>query len=127
MAWTWNYRIMRSGEGDLRSYFISEVYYGADRPIEAWSKAIAPIGDTEDQLRADFALMLRALDHPVLIEEELTAEVESRIEEPTSMTIAEMLLSPTPYCDCGFGHAMFDHTADGCTWAGCPCAKSPIA
>ena len=86
---------MRSGEGDLRSYYIAEVYSDGDEP-QGWTDAISPIGETKDELCADVALMLRALDHPVLIEEELESEIASLIEEPTSMSIDEMIAPSMP-------------------------------
>ena len=95
MPWTWNYRIMRSGEGDFRSYYIAEVYSDGDQP-QGWTDAISPVGETKDELCADVALMLRALDHPVLIEEELESEIASLIEEPTWRNIDEMIAPSMP-------------------------------
>ena len=108
MAWAWNYRIMRSGVGDLQAYYISEVYYENGR-ITGWTDAISPIGETADGLRSDVALMVEGLRKPVLIQEDLDR-----------MYVLKTVRN-NAYCGCGFGHSSFDHTDQGCTWAGCPC------
>lgn len=68
---TWNHRVMRrTNEHGETWYDIHEVYYETDPcGVEklSWTEdAIAPMGETVDELREELERMLRALDKPVL-------------------------------------------------------------
>ena len=65
---TWEYRVDEKVVGDSRWYEIIEVYYEKGK---AFGSANAqPTGDSLEDLRKDLELMLKALDKPVLSEEE---------------------------------------------------------
>jgi len=67
-VYTWNYRVMRTGEptdfGDGQ-YGIYEVHY-KDGKAESYSvEPIEPYGETLDELRDDLKRMLMALERPL--------------------------------------------------------------
>lgn len=66
---TWNHRVMRHVEGDEVFFQIHEVYYGIEEGSNqlSWTEnAIAPMGETIEDLRFELVRMLEALDKPVL-------------------------------------------------------------
>jgi hypothetical protein len=69
----WNNRVVRTTVDDTEKYEIHEVYYDANDKIEAWTRdAVAPYGETLEELREDILHMLRAVDNaPVLNAEDL--------------------------------------------------------
>ena len=67
----WNYRVLKSDDEDA-SFAIHEVYYDEDNTPLSWSAdAIAPYGDTLEELAADLGYMVLALGQPVLNEADL--------------------------------------------------------
>lgn len=66
---TWNYRVVKETDG---TYRIREVYYDDDGSIKAWTAEDAsPLGETEDEIRADVERISQALSRPVLNVEDL--------------------------------------------------------
>ena len=66
---TWNHRVMLDRYG---YHTIREVYYHADGTIENWTAdPVHPMGETPDELAHELARFIRALNEPVLNEEEL--------------------------------------------------------
>ena len=73
---TWNHRIVIDKYG---TYSIREVYYEPNDRIIAWTeRPVSPCGESMDEISADIALMMKAFDKSVLLEEELIKEMESR-------------------------------------------------
>ncbi len=67
----WNYRVIKRyhKKSDAYTYQIHEVYYKKSGKIEAWTEsAVAPMGDTVDELRGDVHYFTKAFQQPVLIE-----------------------------------------------------------
>ena len=65
---SWNYRVVRNEHG-LR---IFDVYYDeAGAPIATHEAPTYVYGETVDDLKAQLALMLEALDKPVIEEREI--------------------------------------------------------
>jgi len=67
----WNNRVMhqtfKSAGGSEEWYQIHEVYYDKDGNIDGYTKdAIAPGGNTIDELRTELERMLKCLDKSVL-------------------------------------------------------------
>ena len=65
---TWEYRVDEKVVGDNRWYEIVEVYYEKDKIFG--SAYALPTGDSLEDLRKDLELMLKALDKPVISDEE---------------------------------------------------------
>lgn len=61
-----NYRVFDTGDGCVS---IIEVYYDGER-INSWCPG-APLGETEDELRADITAMVEAFDLPTLTPSDL--------------------------------------------------------
>jgi hypothetical protein len=60
---TWNYRVVRTTDGEEESFAIYEVYYDdEDRPEARTEQPASPAGETLEELQA----YLRALSEPVL-------------------------------------------------------------
>ena len=68
----WNHRVMkRANEHGETWYEIHEVFYdhgqGESEPRLSWTEeAIAPVGETLEELKTELERMLRACDAPVL-------------------------------------------------------------
>ena len=67
---TWRYRVTRGAMHHFDGttgyfYAIREVYTDADGGV-SWTTGVYPRGETLAELRADFGLMQRAFDEPVL-------------------------------------------------------------
>jgi hypothetical protein len=66
----WNYRVVKRcspDHPDEPAYQIHEVYYNDQGEPDAFTvDAVAPLGETPEELKADLQAMLRALDAPVL-------------------------------------------------------------
>lgn len=58
---SWTYRVMRHPDGLLRIHEHYSLSTGA-----AWSDAVYPVGESEDELRTDLERMLAALDKAAL-------------------------------------------------------------
>ena len=70
----WNHRVFRTTTpGGTDWYDIREVYYNrvGGRPDSYTAEAIAPGGETIEELRENLQYMLNALDHPVLDKEDI--------------------------------------------------------
>jgi hypothetical protein len=64
---SWNYRVVRTTEGDPESFAIYEVFYDDQGQPEARTEQPSyPAGETLEELRHDLQHYLAALDHPVL-------------------------------------------------------------
>ena len=70
---TWNYRMFSAGEGIFQHFYIAEVYY-EDGKIVGYTDPISPIGETEDELKADIGYMMQALERPILLLSDLAVE-----------------------------------------------------
>jgi len=81
----WNHRVMhhvyKSPTGIEEEFFeIHEVYYDDNDKVDGYTKnAIAPGGNTVEELRAELQRMLDCLNKPVLEYEE-----ESNFQKPSS-------------------------------------------
>lgn len=68
---TWDYRVVAKTKdnpvvGPVEEYEILEVYYNDNDIIDGWAK-VEPYGESEEGLRRDLELMIRAFDRPVLV------------------------------------------------------------
>lgn len=64
---SWNYRVTRRTVQDEVAYEIREVYYSVDGKIKMWSThAMAPFGETKDELKQNLEQMMSCLTEPVL-------------------------------------------------------------
>lgn len=64
---TWNYRVVRTTQGDEEWFAIYEVYYDDDgRPEARTEEPASPAGETLEELQEDLQWYLRALQEPVL-------------------------------------------------------------
>lgn len=66
MTTHWNYRVVKTIAHGITSYQVHEVYYTDDKPIAVTESSIAAYGETVDELKADFELIMKAFDAPVL-------------------------------------------------------------
>jgi hypothetical protein len=79
---SWNHRVIKKtykqGEETTHGYEIHEVYYDKDGRIDGWTEQpVNPYGDTVEELHADLAYFLNALDKPVLeIKDKTLVEVK---------------------------------------------------
>ena len=65
----WNHRVMKSTHGEETIYTIREVYYDHDGSIEGWTAdAVAPQGETPEELREELARMIACTAQGVLYE-----------------------------------------------------------
>lgn len=70
----WNYRIVSAYDEKTNERYcqIRSVHYTPDRKIEQWSvHGVAPQGETPEELRVDFDLMLKAFECATLEESDL--------------------------------------------------------
>ena len=71
---SWNHRVIRrvrnpNGNEEETFHALHEVYYDEQDRIKGWTKdAMAPIGETVEELRAELRMFTAALDKPVLEE-----------------------------------------------------------
>ena len=64
---TWNYRVVRTTQGDEEWFAIYEVYYDDEgRPEARTEEPVSPAGETLEALQQDLQWYLRALQEPVL-------------------------------------------------------------
>ncbi len=65
---SWNHRIMRRVGKDGEPYYgIHEVYYDKNDKVEGYTEnAVAPFGETEEELRRDVRRMEEAFRLPAL-------------------------------------------------------------
>ena len=69
----WNHRVVLRVEPDGSTHYgVHEVYYydADDRPNARTLDASDPTGETLDELREDIAMFARALERPVLTDED---------------------------------------------------------
>lgn len=71
---SWDYRIVQTQETSGEQFFAAyEVYYDDQgRPISRTLKPSFPSGETLEELSEDFEYYRRALDKPVLADEDFT-------------------------------------------------------
>ncbi len=63
----WNYRVLKTKDGEDDWYQIHEVYYDKDGKVEGWTKNGAIVaGNTLDEVRDSLERMLKALDKEIL-------------------------------------------------------------
>ena len=80
---SWNYRVIRKtyilpDDTERESYAIHEVYYDNLSNAKAVSaNALAPLGRTIDELKADLEMYMLALDKPVLDYDEFEGDERS--------------------------------------------------
>jgi hypothetical protein len=69
---SWNYRVVKSKEGDLDWYEIHEAYYddGQSYPSVITQNPSAPAGNSIEDLKENIETMLLALEKPVLNSED---------------------------------------------------------
>ncbi|MCP5537444.1 MAG: hypothetical protein H7A51_14575 [Akkermansiaceae bacterium] len=81
----WNHRVIRKLRGDRLYFEIHEVYYDADGKPDAWTEdAVAPFGESLDELRRDCQIQRLAFSKPVLFvdrvgDKEILRECEPEI------------------------------------------------
>ena len=64
---TWNYRVVKDKDG---IFGLKEVYSSNDQIEGTTEKFMSPFGTSMEELRADFELMKKAFDKPILVETE---------------------------------------------------------
>ena len=63
----WNYRILKTKDGEDDWYQIHEVYYDKDGKIKGWTENGATVaGNTLVELRDSLGMMLKSLDKEIL-------------------------------------------------------------
>jgi len=63
----WNYRILKTKDGEDDWYQIHEVYYDKDGKIKGWTENGATVaGNTLVELRDSLEMMLKSLDKEIL-------------------------------------------------------------
>ena len=64
---SWNYRVIEKKDGTGTTFAIHEVYYDEEgSPYLCTINAVAPMGETLEDLRADVKFYNTALEKPVL-------------------------------------------------------------
>lgn len=64
---SWNYRVIKHEKLDGSWFSIHEVYYDDDgNPWACTEDPASPFGETEEELRAGAAMMMKAFEKPVL-------------------------------------------------------------
>ena len=63
---TWNYRVVQRVEQTCTTYAIHEVFYGNGIPKLVTEDAVAPMGESLEELRRDIEHYMLALDKPIL-------------------------------------------------------------
>jgi len=67
MKMSWNYRVLKSVDGDDDWFQLHEIYYDKDNNVNGWVKAGATVhGNSIDDLRDTLSKMLEALDKEAL-------------------------------------------------------------
>lgn len=65
----WNYRVIKSKDGEDDYYQVHSIYYNDNSEISAKSLHAAKAGgNTLEELRSDLQRMLEALDKPIIDE-----------------------------------------------------------
>lgn len=62
----WNYRFIRSKEGEDYIFNVCEVYYDLENRAISWTDPIHAQGDTPMDLANDLSLMFSAFQRPIL-------------------------------------------------------------
>lgn len=65
---TWNYRVVKSKDGEDDWYQIHSAYYDNSELTGLSANGASPCGNTIEQLRNDLQKMLDALDKPIIEE-----------------------------------------------------------
>jgi hypothetical protein len=64
---TWNYRVLKSKDGEDDWYQIHEVYYDKENGVNGWAENGATVcGNTLAEIRSSLELMLKSLDKEIL-------------------------------------------------------------
>jgi hypothetical protein len=64
---TWNYRVVRTTDGEAETFAIYEVYYDGDgRPEARTEEPASPAGETLKELAEDLTCYQAALSQPIL-------------------------------------------------------------
>jgi hypothetical protein len=64
---TWNYRVIKKGEGEDTFYGVYEVYYGkSGKPEYITENPVFALGDTREELFKDYKHMLEAFNKVAL-------------------------------------------------------------
>jgi len=64
---TWNYRVLKSKDGEDDWYQIHEVYYDENDNVKSWTVNGATVcGNTLVEVRSLLELMLKSLDNEIL-------------------------------------------------------------
>ena len=64
---TWNYRVLKSKDGEDDWYQIHETYYDKEKNVNGWAKNGATVcGNTLVEIRSSLELMLKSLDKEIL-------------------------------------------------------------
>ena len=70
---TWNHRVIQKKvkRGFIEQYYeVHEVHYNADGDIVTMTEsAVVPYGETIEELKESLGMMLKACEHPILVEE----------------------------------------------------------
>jgi hypothetical protein len=68
----WNHRVVRQIRDGETFYGIHEVFYGLpDESDAGWTEdPISPVGETVEELRETLERMMRALDKPVILDDD---------------------------------------------------------
>lgn len=75
---SWNYRVIRNVDG-LR---IFDVYYNEEgQPVGSNVAPTYVYGETVDALKAQLALMLEALEHPILEERDVGSQAGQNVKD----------------------------------------------
>jgi hypothetical protein len=67
----WNHRVVESHYNGEPWFTIHEVHYDNGKPIARTENAIAPAGETIEDLKWELEQMLACLDKPILTDEEI--------------------------------------------------------
>ena len=64
---TWNYRVLKSKDGEDDWYQIHEVYYDKEKVVNGWAENGATVcGNTLVEVRSSLELMLKSLDKEII-------------------------------------------------------------
>lgn len=75
---SWNYRLIRMGEGDNAILEMTEVYYDEQGAPNGWSSVPARVaGDTKEDVMFVIDKMTKAVEKPILVEVD-----KKLVEEP---------------------------------------------
>lgn len=63
---SWNYRVLKSKDGDNDLLRIVEAYYNSDGELRSYGEASAPVGETLEEIQNVLDKMKTALDKPII-------------------------------------------------------------